>query len=504
MLQIIVTKRRLEFEISQLWAKIKNTFARISHTHSINQVTGLAAKLEEIRSLIQPAEKEVINATAVPSTSSVTSPVEGNYYFIKPVSGSAGSIYLYNGSSFQSQTPSEDIIYTVSDGDDVLIYVWNGSAFVNTTGNMVGKTIYISVSNNSQLWQIISSSLEQYTDEGQYNVYITYKLASKTKREFFTFVVAKTAANKRTQLLSNRYGFRIRSASKVSGSWSFGEWEIDTYSLEGHKHPQSEVNGLPEALEEIRSLIQPAPDKEVVSVLCAGGEQPRYASDGDRWLDLENGLVYEYSEDDGWGTIEPSSDCVYIASDTSHIYVWNGSEFVDSTGEPIDNTLYVSNLTTDLADFVDRGMYSLCYTVSISSRWYTFTVSKSRGKARIGQPIPIITTQMLMSNDGWQTRSKVNDGEWSEWTEHTFSYEGHKHLLTDITNVAVAPDSDAALWVPIEAATITAIVKGSYNPQDTAMFSGHPDYIPLTAEEVTALVGTAMEAFRDNYNQDNN
>lgn len=234
---IITTKRRLELAIGQLWAKIKANFASISHTHSINQVNGLSTSLQEIRSLVQPVEKEVINATAVPSTGSVASPVEGNYYFIKPVSCSAGSLYLYDGSSFQSQTPSEDIIYTISDGDDVLIYIWNGSAFVEiSSGSMVSNTIYISVSNSSQFWQIVSSNLEQYTDEGQYNVYITYKLGTKHIKEFLTFVVAKTAANKMTQLLSNRYGFRIRSANKIGSSWSFGEWEIDTYSLEGHNH----------------------------------------------------------------------------------------------------------------------------------------------------------------------------------------------------------------------------------------------------------------------------
>ena len=69
MLQIIVTKRRLEFEISQLWAKIKNTFARISHTHSVSDVSELADVLNEIRSLIQPApEKEVVNVLSAGDT----------------------------------------------------------------------------------------------------------------------------------------------------------------------------------------------------------------------------------------------------------------------------------------------------------------------------------------------------------------------------------------------------------------------------------------------------
>ena len=482
MLQIIVTKRRLEFEISQLWAKIKNTFARISHTHSISDVSELSLVLNEIRALIQPApEKEVVNVLSASDTMP-EDPSEGDRW----IDIENNLLYSYSeDDGWGEDNPDKGSVYITSDTSH--IYLWNGSEFVDSTGQPVDNTLYV---HNT------TTELEQYTDRGMYNVCVGgdswYTMVVSSSRRTFFGRPPRVSVTYR-QLLCNNDGWYVRT--KVNnGEWS--EWTEHAYSYIGHAHTQAEIEGLSAALDEIRALIQPAPDKEVVSVLCAGGERPASADDGERWLDLENGLVYEYSEDDGWGTIDPSSDCVYIASDTSHIYVWNGSEFVDSTGEPIDNTLYVSNLTTDLADFVDRGMYSLCYTRSISSRWYTFTVSKSRGKARIGQPIPIITTQMLMSNDGWQTRSKVDDGEWSEWTEHTFSYEGHKHLLTDITNVAVAPDSDAALWVPIEAATITAIVKGSYDPQDTAMFSGHPDYVPMTSAEVSAWVGVAMDAFR--------
>ena len=124
-------------------------------------------------------------------------------------------------------------------------------------------------------------------------------------------------------------------------------------------------------------------------------------------------------------------------------------------------------------------------------------VSLSR-KTLIGRPPRFIVTyaQLLGNNDGWYVRTKVDDGEWSEWEDHEYSYKGHKHVLADIADVAVAPDVEASEVIPIESATLQSIARGTYKQADTAMFTGHPDYIPLTAEEVTDLVGTAMDAFR--------
>ena len=269
----------------------------------------------------------------------------------------------------------------------------------------------------------------------------------------------------------------------------------NSFARISHTHSISDVSELSLVLNEIRALIQPAPEKEVVNVLSAGDTMPEDPSEGDRWIDLENNLLYSYSEDDGWGEDNPDEGSVYITSDTSHIYLWNGSEFVDSTGQPVDNTLYVHNTTTELEQYTDRGMYNVCVG---GNSWYTMVVSSSR-RTFFGRPPRVSVTyrQLLCNNDGWYVRTKVNNGEWSSWEKHTFSYEGHKHVLADVTDAAIAPDSDASVWVPIEEATITAIVKGYYDPQDTAMFSGHPDYVPMTSAEVSSLVQIAMDAFME-------
>lgn len=268
----------------------------------------------------------------------------------------------------------------------------------------------------------------------------------------------------------------------------------NTFARISHTHSISDVSELSLVLNEIRALIQPAPEKEVVNVLSAGDTMPEDPSEGDRWIDMENNLLYSYSEDDGWGEDNPDEGSVYITSDTSHIYLWNGSEFVDSTGQPVDNTLYVHNTTTELEQYTDRGMYNVCVG---GNSWYTMVVSSSR-RTFFGRPPRVSVTyrQLLCNNDGWYVRTKVNNGEWSEWEDHEYSYKGHKHVLADIADVAIVPDEEALEVIPIESATLQSIARGTYKQADTAMFSGHPDYIPLTAEEVTALVGTAMDAFR--------
>lgn len=268
----------------------------------------------------------------------------------------------------------------------------------------------------------------------------------------------------------------------------------NTFARISHTHSISDVSELSLVLNEIRALIQPAPEKEVVNVLSAGGTMPEDPSEGDRWIDLENNLLYSYSEDDGWGEDNPDEGSVYITSDTSHIYLWNGSEFVDSTGQPVDNTLYVDNITTALEQYTDRGMYNVCVG---GNNWYTMAVSISR-KTMFGRPPRVIVyySQLLCNNDGWYVRTKVNNGEWSEWEDNEYSYKGHKHVLADIADVAIVPDEEASEVIPIESATLQSIARGTYKQADTAMFSGHPDYTPLTADEVTALVNTSMDAFR--------
>lgn len=183
----------------------------------------------------------------------------------------------------------------------------------------------------------------------------------------------------------------------------------------------------------IQDIIQPESEKEVVSVLTCSDTAPEIASDGDYYINTDEPALYVY--DDGeWVEDEPSESVIYIALDTSHIYVWNGSEFVDSTGDTVDNTIYVHNLTTALEDYKEPGLFSVCLVNGTFRTYYTMTVSVSR---RMMRPSGSITyyNQTLHNNNGYQYRTKVGSGDWSDWT--VFEYVSQEQLQ-EVSDLAAA------------------------------------------------------------------
>lgn len=79
----------------------------------------------------------------------------------------------------------------------------------------------------------------------------------------------------------------------------------------------------------------------------------------------------------------------------------------------------------------------------------------------------------------------------------------HTHVFADITDVSILPDNDAQIIIPIDDDILTSIVNQTYSPEDTAMFSGHSDYLPLSNEEVTRLVDLTIETYRQAINLNN-
>ena len=170
-------------------------------------------------------------------------------------------------------------------------------------------------------------------------------------------------------------------------------------------------------------------DGEFISIFAA------YDAANEEWVDAS-------PDQDGI----PSTEVIYMAehygteSDEadSRIYLFNDSTYAfqdvaDPTGKYIqDGTIYVRNLTTALEGYTEKGMYNLCYT--------------RRGPNRIGQPVETKTifftftvttsgytiTQTLSNHDGYMTRSKVADGDWSNWDESEYSFDGHEHDINDI------------------------------------------------------------------------
>ena len=172
----------------------------------------------------------------------------------------------------------------------------------------------------------------------------------------------------------------------------------------------------------IAEIVQPAGDKEIVNVLTYGSQAPGIAEDGELYINSVDNTLYVY-EEGSWAEVEASESVIYVTSDTAHIYVYSHGVFVDSTGESVDNTIYVNNLTTDLAGYTEQGLYSVCMVEGGTQRFYTMTVNMSRRNLP-GRPPRVITyyLQMLHNNDGYMSRTKVGTGDWGDWNEFLYAF----------------------------------------------------------------------------------
>ena len=122
----------------------------------------------------------------------------------------------------------------------------------------------------------------------------------------------------------------------------------------------------------------------------------------------------------------PSTEVVYITSDTGDLYIYDGSEFVLSTDEEFDGTIYVTNID-ELIDMTLESGKSYAVVCAYQeegvnkSESYTLNVSQSG--------------RTLISKDGWAI---IDDDEWN-WSR--YSYEGHTHAVADISGLAAAIQS---------------------------------------------------------------
>lgn len=218
--------------------------ANLFHTHTIANITGLRTELDELRALIKPETKEVVNAVAVTATDqSGLEPEEGAYYFIAPnteaTPATPGTLYLYTSGAFVDQASelSADKIYTVSDGDVMKIYLWTGEVFreVASDGSEeVDNTIYVTN---------LTSDLADYTERGIYTV--CYIRNVRYGVVYYTFVVDRAIIplGRRTaysQLLYNQDGYSTRT--KV-GTAAWSEWTNHEYFFKGDsaEHVQDET-----------------------------------------------------------------------------------------------------------------------------------------------------------------------------------------------------------------------------------------------------------------------
>lgn len=187
---------------------------------------------------------------------------------------------------------------------------------------------------------------------------------------------------------------------------------------------------ITKAINDILAQLQPTDDKEIIGVLTYSSEAPEDPSAGDMYIDSEDNLLKEY-QDGAWTEAEAKENVIYITDDTTHFYVYKNSEFVDMTGEPIDNTIYVNNLD-ELDDYTEEGIYRVCVTtISATSRsykWYSFIIERTI-VMRLNR---VTITQTLSNRSGYQSRYRYNKGAWNEWEEFIFASKADLQEVYDL------------------------------------------------------------------------
>lgn len=184
-------------------------------------------------------------------------------------------------------------------------------------------------------------------------------------------------------------------------------------------HPvQNKV--IAQAIQDIMAQLQPKDDKEIISVLTYSTTAPESATEGDMYIDSENNLLLEY-QDNQWGETEAKKNVIYITYDTTHFYIYQHESFMDMTGMPVDNTIYINNLT-ELDNYTDDGIYRVCMTYrdrrTIMINWYTFVIDRSASRL----VTRVIITQTLSNRDGYSKRGKnTNQESWGSWVDFEYA-----------------------------------------------------------------------------------
>lgn len=274
----------------------------------------------------------------------------------------------------------------------------------------------------------------------------------------------------------------------------------------------------------VQEIVHPS-EKEIVNAISIASIDDVEAPQEGAFYMIEpsdgvDGFLFLY-QNGAFNEVIPEEGIIYIVNspDKSHIYIYDYPLWEDVTGQSVDNTLYITNTTTDLESYTDKGMYSVCLSLPLrNTEWYTFTISVNRGRHMVGRPATNTYIQTLINNDCWKRRTKIGDDSWSDWTEYRYAYTEdlnskqplgdyaqaqHTHVFADITDVSILPDNDAQIIIPIDDDILTSIVNQTYSPEDTAMFSGHSEYLPLSDEEVTRLVDLTIETYRQAINLKN-
>ena len=115
---------------------------------------------------------------------------------------------------------------------------------------------------------------------------------------------------------------------------------------------------------------------------------------------------------------DPSTEVIYKTLDENRLYIYDGRVFIDVTGHAVDSTVYAASIVEILTMTLEEGVYSVLI-VAGSAVTATYSLGVSSG------------SMVLSDKDGW---ADVSGGAW-RW--HSYSYEGHRHTLAEVTDYAI-------------------------------------------------------------------
>lgn len=164
--------------------------------------------------------------------------------------------------------------------------------------------------------------------------------------------------------------------------------------------------------------------KEVQQVLTVGDTAPADPQDGDYYINTGSESLLLYVEQyEQWQNVQPSEDNIYIAIDTSHIWLWNGTQFVDVTGTESGGIIYINNIDTGLNNVTSKGLYTVCYTEGSTAQYYTLTVNRINGRSIYGRPRIDKYIQTLWNYNEVRNRQKMSNQDWPAWTIREYVFD---------------------------------------------------------------------------------
>ena len=129
----------------------------------------------------------------------------------------------------------------------------------------------------------------------------------------------------------------------------------------------------------------------------------------------------------------PQEEVLYVLQDTNDIYMYDGDEFFKITNQWVGNSIYVNDLDVLINyPFTKEGTYIVVYThgtkMNIKADVYILYVQKRKSAIGGTKYIPI-----LSNINGWaEVIDENGDLSW-EW--HMYSYNGHTHIIGDVTGL---------------------------------------------------------------------